>query len=149
MADVYVTAEELREWRRVTPEEFHLEDEEGGASAEEQLDELLTRWSEHVKTLIDEHYRPARDFLDEADGDLEQVPGSVRSVALRALSNYVTMAQNARESSFVRLDEFRVRVDMHDAILTRGMRRELPAPKGRRILGGFVSRDGDDGDDDE
>ena len=147
MADdeVYVTAAELRDWRRVTPEEFHLVDDEeqGGDSAEDKLDALLTGWSKHVKRLIDEHYRPTRDFLDEADGDLAQVPGSVRSVALRALSNYVTMAQNARESSFVQLDEFRVRVDMHDAILTRGMRRELPGRKGTRAIGGFVVREPD------
>lgn len=135
MAGVYATAAELREWRRVTPEEFSLDGDDPAA----QLDALLNRWAAHVKSLIDEHYRPPRDFLAEAGDDLDQVPGSVRSVALRALSNYVTMAQNARESAFVRMDEFRVSVDMHDAILTRGMRSELPGRKGTSALRGFAA----------
>lgn len=126
---VYVTAKELRAWRHITPAQFNV-------GSVEELDELLNGWSEHVKEIIDGHYRPPRDFLAEAGGDLEKVPKAVRSVALRALSNYVTMAQNARESGFVRLDEFRVSVDMADAILTRTMRRELP----RRYPGGLPFR---------
>ena len=129
MSAVYVTADELRKWRHITPAQFNV-------GTDEELDQLLTAWSEHVKEIIDNSYRPPRDFLDEAGGDLMKVPKSVRSVALRALSNYVTMAQNARESGYVRMDEFRVTVDMADAILTRAMRRELP----RRYPGGLPFR---------
>lgn len=124
----YVTAAELRAWRGVQPADFRLEDE---ADPDAALDDLLNGWSDHVKDLIDDYSNV--DFLADADGNLDDVSGTVRTVALRALSNYVTLAQNAREGSHVRIDEWRVGVEAHNAILTEELTDELDLAISRRM----------------
>ena len=134
---MYADGEALRAFRGVRPEDL-------GVNTTAELDALLNGWAEDVKGLIDESYTPPRDFLDEAGGDIALVPRSVRSVALRALSNYVSLAQSARESDLVRIDEWRVTVEQRDQIHTPTLRRDLPRRAGSGVLRGFVAHGADD-----
>lgn len=130
---MYVTPDEVKEFTGSRFEDFNV-------ANETELDELLTRWAGQVKDMIDRDRR--RDFFAEAGEVLEAVPGVVRSVALRAMGNFVRLAINMRESGLVRLDEWRVGVDQEDQVLTRSLRRELRLSFGAKAssrVRGFVS----------
>lgn len=133
LLDHYVTPSEVRAFNGVRPDDF-------GLAGDAELDELLAGWARQVRDLIDRAAR--RDFATEAgDGAaLDAVPGAVRSVALRAMNNYVALAQSARDSAFVRIDEWRVGVEQHDMVLTPALRRDLPGPRGKAALGRFGGR---------
>lgn len=121
----YADATKLRAFRGTQPQDFDLQDE---ADPDQALNDLLDEWADHVKDLIDD--AAGTDFLADAGGDLAQVPNAVKSVALRALSNYVTIAQQAREQTWVQLGEWRVGVERFDQVLTPSLLKDLPGASG-------------------
>ena len=129
----YVTVEQIVAATGVRPDDFKLD-------GDEQLKELLVRWGGYVKSLIDENYSPPRDFLKEADDVLDDVPGSVRSVAERAMARWVNIVRSHRDSALIRLDDWRVGIDLVDDVLPANLRRDLP--RRRRRFGGFASHGG-------
>ena len=133
MVDVYATPEQVRAFTGLRPDDL-------GVDSDEALDKLLKEWGAHVRALIDAAAH--HDFGDGKDA-VDEVPAAVRSVALRATANYVALAQSARESKFVRIDEWRVGLEQHDMVLTPALRRDLPAPRGRKAVRGFVAHGGD------
>lgn len=109
----YVTAGQVRKATGVRPDDFKLSD-----SAD--LDELLERWSEHVKGYIDDH--AGIDFLDEAGDVLADVPAAIQGVAETAVSRIVQAVRSHRDAALIRLDEWRVGIDLVDEVLPDHLR---------------------------
>lgn len=109
----YTTPAQIREATGVTPDDFKL-------STAQELDDLLDRWIEHVKGYIDDH--AGVDFLDEAADVLDDVHPTIRGVAENAVSRIVQIVRSHRDAALIRLDEWRVGIDLVDEVLPRHMR---------------------------
>lgn len=132
----YVTAEDIIAATGTQPGDFRL-------TETQELVDLLTRWSRYVKGLIDDHC--SRDFAARADQQLDQVPQTVRSVAERAMARWVNQVRQHRDGGMVRLDEWRVAIDIVDEVLPRHLRDDLDRhmrSSRPKALRGFVSHGG-------
>lgn len=134
----YVTVDQVKAATGARPGDF-------GDQTSGELNALLEHWIANVKGLIDEHYTPPRDFLAEAGGNLEAVPRRVRHVAEIVMGRIVNAARSNRESALIRLDDWRVGVDLVDEVFPPHVRALLPPRQGGAAVRMFVAHGGGDG----
>lgn len=115
MERMYSSVDELKAYSGVLPQDFGLEDEEGGDTAEEKLDSLLEGWLLQVKNFIDQDR--GRDY------DADTPPG-ISNISLRMAANIIAQAQMRRESPVVTVENFNIKL-VYDRIFTTDIKEDL------------------------
>ena len=93
-----------------------------GFNEDSELKTVVDGWMEQIKDLIDTDRN--RDFLAEADNDIGKVPPLVHNVALRMGANMVNYARLQRETRFIRIDDWTVRI-IPAMVLSDEIKRDL------------------------
>lgn len=93
-----------------------------GVDDDAELTGILEGWLREIRSIIDHDRR--RDFLEEADGNLDDVPNLVHGVANRMAANMVALTVLRRETPIVTINSFTVKM-VEDRVLTEDIRRDL------------------------
>jgi hypothetical protein len=89
---------------------------------QEALELQVEEWLMDAKSLIDADRN--RDFLEEADGDKEEVPRGIHNIAMRLVSNMVAQAKLRRSTAIVQKSEYNLEF-ADDSVFTEAIEKDL------------------------